>query len=477
MKVYRNLFQVLFVAIVLTACGSDDPQRGFGTAKKGGPAPLAVPPTANKDEMYRMMQNVKQFYTAETEIPKEAALLYFSKYDKRAGKYRGGQCSSSLVGKDIILTNAHCIPDDLKLQLWTEGKANCEKRIVAHFPKFDGPTPNANGHYKLAYDTFDCSEVLFSSNNGLVPTGFQWPRDYALIKLKTAPERPALRHDFTGFQEDEVYTTLSMDPIGDNRPDLVELYGKGGSFFVKKKCVAKENTAYLNTSEYPHGPSASLFECTAIQGNSGSAVIDSNKVLKGVLWGAPKYKLDPRNYPPADGTFLKPTIITSINCMKPFNPPANPLCDEPERRKKKSLFDVFDKDYAETSVDGNTTQDASSLFGFQVLSTVVNGKTVFLGQPECVNDFDQSAEYFNTPGNEIGEMDLPVYDVHRKYNQYGQTVFSLEQSSTIDFDYVYRMEGVSEGLTTVTLYEKTNQTELKKFKVPVCTTDSLVLAP
>lgn len=115
-------------------------------------------------------------------------------------------CAGTLVGDDLLLTNAHCL--DQQADLMRPG-ASCRGRIRAYFP--------ASAAYPAEYA--DCREVLqvhpphVSPGTGLGPNVNT--RDFALVRLVSRLARPPLSLKRTGAQFGADVTVYYVDYVDD----------------------------------------------------------------------------------------------------------------------------------------------------------------------------------------------------------------------------------------------------------------------
>lgn len=175
-----------------------------------------------------------------------------------AGLTADGQtvCTSVLVGADLVATNLHCLPEDLR----REG-ASCAGRISFFFPA----TKN------LSAESFECEKVKAVSaplkDTALTP-------DWAFLKLSQNVSRPKVPINTSGFLDGERITIFKIDPSSAN---------DGTGTLKKITCPVVQrslaNPFFLNAKS----PMVSLLPCSIIKGNSGSPLLTEDLELKGVL--------------------------------------------------------------------------------------------------------------------------------------------------------------------------------------------------
>lgn len=167
-------------------------------------------------------------------------------------------CTTFAVGDDILATNSHCIPADLKA-----GGASCGDRIWVAFPKAQS-FPEAKA---------DCMEVLQASElkDGQVKI------DYAYIRTAAPHGRPPIKINPDGFEDRGQYTVKRVNPIQNGE------YPAGRLDAVS--CHAF-HTRELGGAESAESPIAALVNCGAVPGNSGSPILDSEGQVRGILQGS-----------------------------------------------------------------------------------------------------------------------------------------------------------------------------------------------
>ena len=183
-------------------------------------------------------------------------------YNLKADKLSVGACSLTLIGPDRVLTNAHCIPDDIN----HEG-ATCRGRILINFPKSEG----------FAAERIECQSVeKIASNSYKVDEP-----DWAILKLRRVTNRPAAVMNQNGIPDHSDITLYKIN---------FDLYASTPSVGRVRKTQCKGNTNHMD-SEESVGPMSALMNLShcdvkMISGNSGSGYFNSKKQLVGIhSWG------------------------------------------------------------------------------------------------------------------------------------------------------------------------------------------------
>ncbi len=171
-----------------------------------------------------------------------------------------GLCTAVLVASDLMLTNSHCIPEDLK-----QPGSSCVSRI-----KFAFPAQPAQG---LGEEILDCDEVISASALG-DPSFIAVP-DYAVLRLSHASQRrPLSTGASAGIADAAELSVHRSTPISTQKP--VASIDSG-------LCHTVMNSAVLPSYGIPNSPIILLGDCPMDSGNSGAAVIDSEGKLAAIL--------------------------------------------------------------------------------------------------------------------------------------------------------------------------------------------------
>lgn len=175
-----------------------------------------------------------------------------------------GQCTGTLVAPDLVLTNSHCIPQDLKDQ----PNANCNDFLG--FVKRDD---------KALKQIASCQELVYFS---ILSAGAEGNADidFALFRISHALVRPNEIHKISrnGFSDMASYHIYAVDPI-DN-----ELGVPDGNL-VRKDCLAVFGSLLVPEFNSKLSPLVSFFgdSCHVIGGNSGSSIRSENDDILGVM--------------------------------------------------------------------------------------------------------------------------------------------------------------------------------------------------
>ncbi len=195
------------------------------------------------------------------DCPSFAAGLFAIGYDE-SGRRGMHACSATLVSANRILTNSHCVPDDLH-----HAGADCRGRIRFSFPN--------TSHYKG--ESVMCGRVVAIS----LDTPRSDEPDWAVLEMvRTTPREPVI------WSPGEI---PAGQPLNVYKFDFdLDTRVTGEGVLVPTKCQANTNYFKNNKNTGPIGPLVDISGCTEklIHGNSGSGLLNSSNELVGILSSA-----------------------------------------------------------------------------------------------------------------------------------------------------------------------------------------------
>jgi hypothetical protein len=166
-------------------------------------------------------------------------------------------CSASLIDSDTLITNSHCIPDDLKID-----GADCSSRIFVFFPADGG----------FGDERVECGTVLHASAiSATEPAKYA---DYAFVRLKSPSTRPALKISYDGFPA-ATYHIDKVDPSIRNDTFSGSLQNT--------ECTTLSADTVMEMGRDPATALVSFIHCHIEHGNSGSPILDDQNEIHGVI--------------------------------------------------------------------------------------------------------------------------------------------------------------------------------------------------
>ncbi|HEX7673123.1 MAG TPA: trypsin-like peptidase domain-containing protein [Bdellovibrio sp.] len=162
-------------------------------------------------------------------------------------------CTSVLVKDDVMATNLHCLPEDLR----KEG-ALCKGRISFTFPE-------SKGHPE---EIAECDHVL-SVSSALKDTPLT--PDYAFLRLKHKTLRTPVVINNQGVANNEKLTIYKVDPHEDV------------GLLRKVTCSAAQKSMLNPLFLTPQSSVISLVPCDIVSGNSGSPIFSSANEVKALV--------------------------------------------------------------------------------------------------------------------------------------------------------------------------------------------------
>ncbi len=248
----RGHMRVLFLGIALmlslSACGKHD-------SVDQSKYPVQVYPSGDASGGKILFDAATASCKSNDQCPTSVGLLTFWVSGEHASS--AGMCTSFLIAKDLALTNSHCIPDEMrnKSQRPTE-----QMKIV--FPAV-GSLPETS----VGVDNI----ISFTDLTGAIGKN----PDYAVLKLQQEMnDRDILKMSHDGLPDDFSFRIFSITPTSDHAV-IGELEIKE----CKTMMDSGVQPSYLNK----FSPVVSFTECGIRHGNSGSPMIDSKGMVRGII--------------------------------------------------------------------------------------------------------------------------------------------------------------------------------------------------
>jgi hypothetical protein len=416
----------LSVSLSVTGCSKSDPT----------PSNLDSMPAASLADAQQLAAQAQVHCSDASQCSPSVGLLV------NTTPTSANQCTAFLIANDIVATNAHCIPDDLK-----NNGASCKDRIALIFP--------ALGQY--ADVRTGCNEVISVSQND-AKSGSK--PDYAFIRLDQPVQRPALTITHSGFSDGANYTMTKIDPYQGN--------GIPEGYMRQVTCKAIFNSIAAPNSSAPHDPLVALADCVGIPGNSGSPIIDASGNVPGILF----FLLTKSSFKSSDLNLLDGSIAdmvrsTSYACIHtPTDtsatlPPecqttasATPSADPNDKNKiTKEMGAEMEKiftaaipeldpsiEWTANMVKGKSINPITGLVVDDLYSYVV------IPVPQCVKN---ASDFLASEKKSLGRYDdtvdrvgrLPMWSIDFGYNKYLQFNYKISEApADIEQEMVMRFD-------------------------------------
>lgn len=175
-----------------------------------------------------------------------------------------GLCSSFMIDDDLVATNAHCIPKDLR-----EEGADCYGRIFTSFYAAHGRPAEVIGCERVLYASYKDEQKGSEMFRHSIDPDFVHRQlmklgpDLAIYKLVTSAGRGKLDVTSEGFSRDDTVELLKFNPI-------IDANHVGGRLEPAQCFVSETHTEEGATTVGVTG-------CSVIPGNSGSVALVGGK--------------------------------------------------------------------------------------------------------------------------------------------------------------------------------------------------------
>jgi V8-like Glu-specific endopeptidase len=180
------------------------------------------------------------------------------------------QCTASLVGPDLILTNSHCI--------------SAEQRKAGALCKNIGFTLPAIAERQIA-ESVHCQEIVYASSinfaEGALKTVKEYRPDYAFLRLERALKAKPLKINREPLKNGDLVRISKVNPS-------TSWFGVRGEMETVKCTLFFES---LQTEVLDNGmrPVLNYGDCVTIGGNSGSPILDAKGEIRGVHFASSKF--------------------------------------------------------------------------------------------------------------------------------------------------------------------------------------------
>ncbi len=240
---------LLLLGLSLIGCGSDKKDSSNVNVDNQRIA-------KSEEELFQMLSDSTVICADKNDCPNNVAKLTFW-VQVGSGKYGVGVCSGTLVEEGYLITNSHCVPDNLK-----SGNA-CGKQIVIEFPETN----------TLKKERIKCEKVVQVYNRNNKEDG----PDLAVLKVSNSIENrnTSVLKPGNFVDQSDVYA-YTMNPSS---------YFKDIGTITKKECKISNDNIFTfkanaeSAMTLIHGD-----KCKIIGGNSGSGLFDSEGNYIGAIF-------------------------------------------------------------------------------------------------------------------------------------------------------------------------------------------------
>ena len=247
----------------------------------------------SEENLYAAIET-SEVHCLESECPDYINKLAFWYYGEEEDTYYLGFCSGTLIEEEYVLTNRHCIPEELQ-----KNGANCNRQILIQYPSSD----------KLEAENVDCKEVV-----KVYPDEEGYP-DMALLKIeKSSHQRKSTEMKMNDLHANQKIHSYSMDP---------STYDSKIGYIRKKECeVSMDNLQTMKMNSDGDNFIVHGSQCQVISGNSGSSMFNSKGEIVALLHSridedSLEEYLDERSI--TYDNFLPMGVIVNISCLKGVN--------------------------------------------------------------------------------------------------------------------------------------------------------------
>lgn len=261
---HLKLIVALFMSVVAFACTPPESERKEDADAAGY---ILTVPKVDADSIAASGQ-----VACEGACPTGLAMVS-ARFD-RFNETRFNQCTGFLVAGDVIATNAHCLPSDLR-----RARTSCFGRIKVYFGAQNG----------LPGEAIDCDSVLSATDIEEDPNAAAFAKrpDFALLRLRDrALYRASLPISRQGLPD---RTTLSVWAVD---PDLGAKRLRGIARL--KTCTTNQMTVAAPLYTHDFGAVAAA-TCSIRRGNSGSPALDAAGAVRAIVQNTKPEALSKRN--------------------------------------------------------------------------------------------------------------------------------------------------------------------------------------
>jgi len=389
-----SCFALLFL---LTACGKKEESNIANDTTTNFVHEI---PTENLEESKLLSKNSTIDCEDNASCIPQVAMLIISKPKSVA------LCTSFLIAENILATNSHCIPKEIK-----NGSLSCSENISAIFP----------AHNQLKEEKISCAQLIKSSPL----TNISSP-DYAFIKLSKNSTRTPLHVNQDGLENNSNITLYKIDPIEDNNDSK-----KPKGLLRKEECKVIQNSFVMPSFISAKCPEVSIANCILIPGNSGSPLINSNNKVSAIAHGTIKIETSNIVQKILDefmgGETPSPLFVASnfscITSPHDKNLKLSEECITPENAANYYLIEEKTSPNLEQNIQNELNiwaQNNQKYFQWNVDIKTSNYQKSYKLEPSCIN--------LNLEKESL--LELPSTDLKIRFNRYFQSTVEESKKTT-----------------------------------------------
>lgn len=392
------------------------------------------------------------------------------------------QCTGFLIAPNIIATNSHCLPKDLRSR-----GADCSTRIGIKFPAVDG----------RGEDVHVCERVLFASeiaDDENDPTYLR-KADYAIFSLKTPSNRKVWQISRSGVSDGDELSGFSVNPMSNK-----ELRGQ----IVKRTCQAIKGTSQLPTDLHAFSDVNLVFgpSCLPMGGNSGSPMVARDGRVVALLHGTAANVPQPKSAAQNEHVSVKtlpPTYLTNIACLPmpegvsgveaipaSCSAEAKQALDataktEQEKQRKAIFATSIQNEFMTWSRTAPPIFKYMKSVSFTIINVgnliEVNGSS-YAVNPICIKPLDMwPKEYSQSAGTLVtARFKNPIFQPVIQYDQYSRTQLSTDASSGDESELkieVDRLKNHQQPIGTETAFHSKSAPIRRPSYLPFCNAEQL----
>lgn len=235
-----------------------------------------------------------------------------------------GICTAFLVNEDTVITNNHCIPENLK----TEG-ASCEGKIKFVFPEM----------LNFPKEEIGCKTIKRISDMKSETISI----DVAIIRLQKPSTRKAVEVNFDGLNDGDEVRVIKINP------------NDSGGEMIGVTCFALQNSLANPFFKSPKSPLFLVRDCQIVRGNSGSPMFNKAGQVVGVISAVGSTSI--KNMPKAEGHI---SLGTNLGCYRDLSFTSNfkpqeecriDLSKEARLAAEKKIFEELSTDLQKKMTD------------------------------------------------------------------------------------------------------------------------------